>query len=213
MKKVVVFGGRGFLGSKIVERLGVNGISASRRDGQDCLDPSSYETLLKEAHAVVVSVGSPPLPFVDYQKQFDANGTTNITVLETAKRCGVKRAILVNATMPEWAPAGYRDGKIAAEKAAKELFDGAAVVLKPSALYGTRYENGIPIPLTPILGPVAWLLRTVKPDPLVNALPYLLRGALVPPVSVDAVAKAAADAALLDTEDSYTELGPDDLVL
>jgi hypothetical protein len=41
--------------------------------------------------------------------------------------------VLINAAMPPFTPSGYRDGKLAAEAAAKELVDPSfgAAVLKP----------------------------------------------------------------------------------
>lgn len=228
---VVVFGGNGFVGLTILKRLaaleGVTGIGVSRKPplpsdklewrAGNALDASSYESLLTDASAVVVSIGSPPIPLVDYDTQFSANGPTNSKVLETAAKCGVKRAVLINATMPEWVPKGYRDGKLAAEASAHDFAkDGrSAVVIKPSAIYGTRNYKGFPIPLTPLFAPVSWLLRASTPlnHALIRTAPSLFRGVLVPPVPVDSVAAAAVSAALdsssLAKPSSVTVLDPD----
>jgi len=40
----------------------------------DCLDPNSFRDALAGARAVVVSVGSPPVPFVDEKWQTMMNG-------------------------------------------------------------------------------------------------------------------------------------------
>mmetsp|Transcript_3249 Transcript_3249/g.4502 ORF Transcript_3249/g.4502 Transcript_3249/m.4502 type:complete len:256 (-) Transcript_3249:39-806(-) len=218
--KVVVYGGNGFVGSTIMKRLverGVRAVSVSR-SGQvpsqltneqwtqkaewkegDAFSPN----FLEDAAAVIVSVGSPPIPFVEYRKQLRANGETNESILRAAKEAKVSRAVLINATMPAWIPRGYRDGKLLAEQAAFDFVRDrddpcAAAVLKPSAIYGTRYENGFPIPLTPILAPLSWVLSTGKPlaSRASNLFPYLFEGALVPPVPVTAVACAAVSAAL-----------------
>ncbi len=130
--------------------------------------------------------------------------------------------VLVNATMPRWAPSGYVKGKKMAEQCARDFvaYDPAnaaapaaeptsppqataaapaaaaatlrgAVVLKPGAIYGTRHTpGGTPIPLAPLLAPVAWGLKLL-PGPaalLTRAAPALFEGLVVPPVCVDALA-------------------------
>ncbi len=88
--------------------------------------------------------------------------------------------------MPPFTPRGYADGKRAAEAAARELVDASfgAAVLKPGAIYGTRYAGSTPIPLWLAMAPASRLLRLL-PGPLrANA-----------PVSVRSVAAAAVDAA------------------
>lgn len=210
--KVVVFGGNGFVGSEILKKLAADGIACvgvSRRHSSlpgvtwhaaDALDPSTFQGVLQDASAVVISIGSPPLPFVDYDYQFKFNGTTNTTVLDAAERCGVKKAVVVGATMPTWAPKGYFDGKVAAERRALEFAkDGReAVVLKPSPIYGTRRDGPFPVPLAPVLAPVSWLLRATRPinRAVIRVAPSLFDGVLVPPVPVAAVAAAAVDNAV-----------------
>ena len=180
VKKIVVFGGSGFVGSRIVEKLREKGSyevrAVSRRNGVDAMDKNSVAKVVEGADGVIISIGSPPLPFVDYQYQYDANGTSNCNILDAAK----SRAVLINATMPTWIPRGYRDGKLAAESRALEV---GASVLKPSAIYGVRF--GIPIPLKP----VSWLFQKSIFRSL-EGVPFL-RGVLDPPVHVDAVADAA----------------------
>jgi hypothetical protein len=49
--------------------------------------------------------------------------------------------VLINAAMPAFTPSGYRDGKLAAEAAAKSLVDptfGAAVLKPGGALRAPR---------------------------------------------------------------------------
>ncbi|KAJ8605823.1 hypothetical protein CTAYLR_000591 [Chrysophaeum taylorii] len=209
---VFVFGGNGFVGSAIIRKLvesGVPCVGVSRRASDiapwhvaDAMDPSTYPDM-SGARAVVVSMGTPPLPFVDYETQRAANGASNVRVLEAAQALGV-RTVLVNATMPRWAPSGYRDGKLDAEKAA------TGVVLKPSAIYGTRYHNGIPIPLH-FLAPVSWVFRLPIAGKLCELAPGLFEGALVPPVPVSKVAKAAFDACVTD-DFRPAVLGPHDIL-
>jgi nucleoside-diphosphate-sugar epimerase len=136
MGRVVVFGGNGFVGAEVLRALvkrGVPAVSVSRGGlapkqtadfatevewvAGDALKPDSYRSILEGASAVVVAVGSPPLPFVNYGYQVNANGATNEKVLEAAFAANVRRAVVIGATMPQWCPKGapYTRG-------AKELF-------------------------------------------------------------------------------------------
>ena len=95
--KVVVFGGNGFVGSHILQALAAraspsNLVSLSRSGAMpkhlhraewaqgvewakaDCMEPETYSSALKDADAVVIAVGSPPVPFVDEQWQTMMNG-------------------------------------------------------------------------------------------------------------------------------------------
>jgi nucleoside-diphosphate-sugar epimerase len=228
LKKIVVFGGNGFVGSEILRRLSsaplVQAISVSRRgvapshcsdfanqvewQAGDCLDASTYAAALEGAAAVVVSVGSPPLPG-DVAEARRANGATNVTVIEAAAQAKVGRAVIVGATMPPWldrVAEGYVLGKQDAFEAlgAFALHD-AATVVKPSAVYGTRHTaSGYSIPLAPVMAPVSYALRLGRPVTgfLAGLAPSLLGGLLEPPVPVHAVAQTVVDACL---EDEYGE--------
>jgi len=233
-RRVVVFGGTGFVGAKILESLvrrGVPQVVSISRSGArpshlaleswanrvswrhgDAADLERCKVILQDADAVVVSMGSPPLPFVDYDFQVAANGATNETVLEAAAAVAtLRKAVLVNATMPQWAPKGYRDGKLQAYAAAQRLANRSELeitVLKPTAIYGTRYERGWPVPLAPALAPLSWLLQTARPvcDWASSAVPSLFDGVLAPPVPVEAVADAAV-AAVLPQNYAVDDLG------
>ena len=55
--------------------------------------------------------------------------------------------VLINAAMPAFTPSGYRDGKLAAEAAAKSLVDATfgAAVLKPGGAlraFSARFSLG-----------------------------------------------------------------------
>jgi len=178
----------------------------------DALEPSSYSELLQSAKGVIVAVGSPPLP--DFMQAggregaIQANGFTNTKPILAAREAKVPKVVLVNATMPDWIPAGYGRGKCMAEEVAKKFVAdkaGTAIVLKPGMIYGTRYAGNIPLPLGLVGGPLRFLLDTFSDQAswLVSKLPYLLRGVLVPPVSVDELSRtaliAAEDAALDNT--------------
>ena len=132
------------------------------------------------------------------------NGAPNVAAIEAAQAAGVGRVVLVGATLPAWAPSGYVRGKADAAGAAEALAAagaGGATVLQPGAVFGTRYTaTGTALPLGLLMGPASWLLRTWPASSAVSQatrlMPYLLEGALVPPVAVEQVALAATDAAL-----------------
>lgn len=126
------------------------------------------------------------------------------------------RVVLVNATVPAWGASGYVKGKAMAEACAVAFVENApksdddksdsscstargAMILKPGAIYGTRHTaGGWPVPLAPVLGPVSWALQATSGvvAKATEAAPYLLKGALVPPCSVESLAATAVDGAL-----------------
>mmetsp|Transcript_92147 Transcript_92147/g.183548 ORF Transcript_92147/g.183548 Transcript_92147/m.183548 type:complete len:245 (+) Transcript_92147:73-807(+) len=224
---VVVFGGNGFVGQNILKALVARGesvVSISRsgavpKNAQaeewsrsvtwtqgDAMNLSTYADVLSKAKSVVVSVGSPPLPFVDESWQIKMNGESNATVINAAADAGVAQVVLINATVPAWGASGYVKGKKMAEECAEafvktspEGVSRGAMVLKPGAVYGTRHtSSGFPIPLSPILAPVSWVLGMVPGvvAAATKAAPFFLEGALVPPVAVDKLATLAADGAV-----------------
>ena len=169
LKKIVVFGGNGFVGSEVLKRLStvptVQAISVSRRGAApshcadfadrvewrtgDCLDKKTYSDALEGASAVVVSVGSPPLPG-DVATARRANGETNVKVIEAAMEAKVKRAVVVGATMPPWLDK-IAEGYVAGKRDAFEALggfalSGGAVVVKPSATLSSH--GGIVAPTT-----------------------------------------------------------------
>mmetsp|Transcript_30091 Transcript_30091/g.93090 ORF Transcript_30091/g.93090 Transcript_30091/m.93090 type:complete len:157 (-) Transcript_30091:433-903(-) len=147
IKRIVVFGGNGFVGSTVLRHLAaiehVAPVSVSRGGAMpphaapfgdkvdwragDCLEPSTYSELLEGAAAVVLSVGTPPLPGASRE----ANGASNARVLEAAAAADVPRAVLVNATMPAWLGAvgagGYADGGAETKRSARCLQDVSAL--------------------------------------------------------------------------------------
>mmetsp|Transcript_19619 Transcript_19619/g.44533 ORF Transcript_19619/g.44533 Transcript_19619/m.44533 type:complete len:244 (-) Transcript_19619:143-874(-) len=222
--KVIVFGGNGFVGTKVLQALcgrsAVAAVSVSRSGSKpkhleneawaskvqwekgDAMKPETFQNLLEGTTAVVVSIGSPPIP-ADEAWQTMMNGDSNCSVINAAAAAGVPRLVLVNATTPAWCPSGYAKGKAMAAKCAEEFVGGeasrGALVVKPGAIYGTRHTaGGIPIPLAPLLAPVRFGLNLAPSlvSAATKAVPYLLEGALVPPVSVEALAELAADGCL-----------------
>ena len=145
----------------------------------------------------------------DVEAARKANGATNVAVIEAAMEAKVKRAVVVGATMPPWldkVAEGYALGKRDAFEALGGFaLGGGAVVVKPSAIYGTRHtESGYPIPLAPVMAPLSYALRIGRPVTgfVTGLAPSLLDGLLEPPVPVHAVAQTVVDACL---EEEYAE--------
>jgi len=239
---VLVFGGRGFVGSSVTRELTQRGIpvlsvgrsgaaaggsvtsaSIEQRTGVDALRPETYEPLLSSARAVVVAVGEAPWTELWGKKDraVRMNGLTNVSVLEAAAKNGVPRVVLVNATMPKWGLiSGYREGKQLAEKAALQYAEqcstqnSGVLVLKPSVVSGTRYVGPIPLPLWLMFLPMRVVMQLFSGPcmALEKMLPGLLGGLLRPAVHVEELAKAAADAIEDEGLQGVRILEPDSLV-
>lgn len=109
----------------------------------------------------------------------------------------MKQVVLVNASIPSWAPAGYREGKKMAEESAKAFVEESeahgATILYPSGIFGTRYtKGGAGIPLTPFLWPASVVMTGFERLGGNAAIDAVFPGASVkPPISVGHVAAAA----------------------
>lgn len=205
--RLVVLGGSGFVGSHVCAEAVARGLSvlSLSRGGRpapplgaqpwaeavqwhraDAFAPDGYREALADADALVVALGSPPVPWEKYDVQRRLNGETNVLAARTAKDVGVPMLVLVGAAMPRLlVPRGYRDGKDDAEAAALVFADGwhGAAVLKPGAVSGTRQlPGGSSVPLGSLLGPVSQAMRALG-----------LRAHA--PVDVRVLAAAAVDAA------------------
>jgi nucleoside-diphosphate-sugar epimerase len=219
-RKVAVFGGNGFVGVHVLERLAGKGIDCIciSRTGEVPVhlrksEPSWVDTvdwvkgdasrpdvsLLGQAGVVITLVGSPPVPTFTKEakkQQVFMNGDTNVGAIEGAALAGVKRVVLLGAYMPKLLQTsrfGYYVGKQKAFEAARQFAllsaEHSAVVLRPTAIYGTRYTaKGRPIALDPLMGPVAKIQLSL-PRFVRNRLPKTL-------VSVDQVATVLANAAI-----------------
>ena len=142
---VLVYGGNGFVGSKVLELAATRGAictSVSRSGkipaqlervrpswlGQvtwvsgDALHPDP--SLVASADVVVCLVGSPPLPTFNqraFEQQVMINGSANSAVIAEAQRQGVKRLVLLSAHVPAVMRSsrfGYYVGKQQASEAA-----------------------------------------------------------------------------------------------
>merc|ERR1719329_216863 len=98
----------------------------------DALTPETCASALKGADAVVICIGSPPLPTSSdeaMQLQRKMNGQTNVNVIQAAANapdCAVKRIVVVGAFMPPFVPKGYRLGKLDAQEEAQRFASDAA---------------------------------------------------------------------------------------
>jgi len=220
-QSIVVFGGSGFVGSLICElavKRGIQVTSVSRTgvrpphvpsggwadqvqwEKGDALDAATYKHHLAGAGAVITTVGSPPVPFVDYKLQFKMNGDCNCAVAAAAREADVPNFVLVNAKMPAWLKSvaeGYYDGKKASEKAANDFVEGrsqaSAAVLQPPLIYGTRHAGRTPIPLGIVFYPVSLVMQQMPGilSSVRSAAPGVFEGFLHAPVSAHQVATAA----------------------
>jgi nucleoside-diphosphate-sugar epimerase len=163
----------------------------------DAAEPD-YE-LIKWADVVVCLVGSPPIPTLSksaFDRQLRMNGACNSEPIRAAKAQGVSRIVLMSAHIPSLLCSdkfAYYLGKEQALDTAREYInsdpDNSVVVLRPSAIYGTRHtRSGWPVPLGLLMAPINWLMKFV-PRSLTRLLP-------VSPVSVDRVAQAIVNAAV-----------------
>lgn len=205
--KVVIYGGNGFVGTHVAQRLSLANAKAVAvsRSGRfpkhlhqqewakrvswkkgDASEPDM--DLLKSCDAMICLVGSPPIPTFSkkaYDHQLFTNGTANVKAIQAAGEAGIKRLVLLGAKLPEVIQTdrfAYAKGKrISIEAASKfsELSkEHKVTIIQPGAIYGTRHTiGGMPVPIHLILGPLA------------KILPSLF-------ISVDKVADRIADAAL-----------------
>eukprot|EP01063_Lacrimia_lanifica_P007125 TRINITY_DN14503_c1_g1_i1.p1 TRINITY_DN14503_c1_g1~~TRINITY_DN14503_c1_g1_i1.p1 ORF type:complete len:250 (+),score=70.91 TRINITY_DN14503_c1_g1_i1:60-809(+) len=123
-RKVVVYGGTGYVGSNVVQRLSARGIPtvAVSRSGKqpqyltaklggatlphvewlkgDATEAATLAPMLDGASCVVTTIGSPPLPTFSkdaYDHQVLMNGGANVNVIDAAQAAGVKRVVLCSA--------------------------------------------------------------------------------------------------------------------
>lgn len=138
------------------------------------------------------------------------NGEANAAAFSSAKRGdNVQRAAFVSvasevmACQENWLPeffSGYFDGKKIAEQAALDAVDGnngRLCLIKPSFIYGGDSFGLLPPRVTTEYGSFIEELLSLPPiKALADVTPGLIKVALRPPSSADAVAAACACAAL-----------------
>ena len=133
------------------------------------------------------------------------NGKANAEAAYAAKQAGASSFVYVSVASEVvdargWLPPffdGYFDGKAQAESAISEAFADSATFVKPSFIYGGEEFGLFPPRVNSGYGSgVEELLSNGVITAVADKLPGLIKVALRPPVSVDAVAGACSAAAL-----------------
>ena len=115
--KIVVIGGSGLIGSKLVDKLGQHGhdaVAADLKTGVNTLTGEGLDEALAGA-AVVVDVSNAPAWEDSAVMEFFTTSTTNLLAAETAARVGHHVALSVVGT-ERLTESGYFRAKIAQEK-------------------------------------------------------------------------------------------------
>ncbi|KAK9816943.1 hypothetical protein WJX72_007264 [[Myrmecia] bisecta] len=212
LPRLVVFGGNGFVGSRVCEQalktgLSVVSISRSGRPKAlagaawadsidwvqaDAFEPATYRDQLQGAVGVVSCLGG----FGSNEQMFKICGEANITAINEAAEAGVGRFVFISVhdyRFPGFFLSGYFQGKRKAENALAAKFPEGGVALRPGFIHGTRSVGSVGIPLGLVGTPLEKALGFL-PTKTLASVPLLGAG-FVPPVSVTAVAKAAVAAA------------------
>lgn len=233
--KIILFGGNGFVGTQIAKELvtrNVETVCVSRTGAMpthlksvdwaqqvdwmqgDALNPDPE--LFTDATVVVSLIGSPPVPTFSkeaYAKQLAMNSEPNLSVIAAAGEFAVPRLVLLGAHLPSMIQTdkfAYAKGKRLCEEAAhafvQESGQASAVILKPTAIYGTRYTpEGKAINIAAVMQPLA-KLQNLIPTSVRSYLPETF-------VNVNAVANAAAGACLdHDFADKLTVLTNQEII-
>ncbi|KAI8106752.1 hypothetical protein M9434_001406 [Picochlorum sp. BPE23] len=216
--KVVVFGGSGFVGSKVCQQainMGLDVVSVSRSGRPGFLSGSAWadsvdwvrsdgtksdgvwKEVLHGSAGVVSTIGA----FGSNEFMYKMCGEVNMNIMEAAKDAGVPRFSFISVhdySFPGGWQAqnfllrGYFQGKRDAEARLAKLYPDSGVALRPGMIYGTRHAGNMTIPLGLVGVPLAAALK-VLPSKSLAGMP-IIGAAFVPPVSVDAVSKAAVTA-------------------
>lgn len=171
-------------------------------------DEMALDMAVGKPDAIVSCVG---VVGTDREKLEEGNGAANVAAFASAKRGGrIKRSAFVSvasevsACEEKWLPeffGGYFEGKRMSEEAARDAVDGdvtqACIIVRPTFIYGGDTFGLLPPRVNFEYGSgVEELLSLGVFKVLADILPGLIKVALRPPSSVDAVAAACASAAL-----------------
>lgn len=220
VRKVVVFGGNGYVGSHVCKALlalgganKVTHITSINRSGQptdpewdhwwrdvewvkaDALDPDEWSQHLEGATGVVSCVGA----FGSNEFMERICGDATVGIAKAAKAAKVKNFAFIGAhdyKLP-LVLKGYYAGKKKAEAAVEANFPNTGVFLRPAFVHGTRQFNKVPLHLSMIGEPLESVLRSDKVREIaVQYKDSAFAPLLAPPVSVEDVATVAAYAAI-----------------
>jgi len=224
--KVTVLGGTGFTGSRVCKQLvqagcdvvsvSATGKAPSTEEWVKSVDFRANSLTRGPREGIAEAIGNPDAIVscvgaigFDVQGLLLGNGVANVEAAKVAKQAGVSRFVYVSVaselvTARDWLPAffsGYFDGKENAEEAITAEFGECSTFIKPTFIYGGEDFGLFPPRVNSAYGSAVEEILSSKPfDALANALPGLIKVALRPPVSVDAVAGAAVAAALGKTD-------------
>jgi len=160
----------------------------------DIFDGSTYRKHLEGATGVVCCVGA----FGSDVFMEKMNGDGPINAVREAKDAGVKNFVFistVDSNLPDFVLKGYFNGKRRAEKEVLHNFPEGGVVLRPSFVYGTRYQGSVGIPLWLLGQPMEKLFSMQPFSMLANNVPGM-KAILAPPISVSIVALNASKGAI-----------------
>lgn len=219
-KKVVVFGGNGYVGSHVCQALlalgGANKVTqivSINRSGQptspewdhwwqkvewvkaDALEPDEWKEHLEGATGVVSCVGA----FGSDAFMEQICGDATVGMVKAARAAKVQNFAFVSAhdyKLP-LVLKGYYSGKKKAEEAVAAHFPNTGVSVRPAFVHGTRQFNKVPLHLGLIGEPLETVLRSEKVRKIATEYAHMsFTKLLAPPVSVKDVATVMAYAAV-----------------
>jgi len=234
-QKVLVLGGTGFVGSRVVQKLkdlGVDVISTSRDGRQgtvsfDVSNPSldiskTIEDLAKGCTAVISTIGC-----IGTEQDLKVNSATGLAAIG-AKTAGVRQFVYISVApeVKEFAKdidflKAYMEGKTFSQEAVLSSFGstttttGGSTLIEPTFIYGGDSFNVNPPRVAGFYGEFIETLLSSGPIRAVTKIvpDGFIKIALEPPVSVDEVANAAVAGALGKTDpttasilDSYDKI-------
>lgn len=218
--RVVVFGGSGFVGSKVCQQaieMGVNVTSISRSGRPRHLDDAKWadevewirsdgtksdgqwKATLDGACGVISTLGA----FGSNSYMYQMCGEVNMNIMDAAKDANVSRFAFISVhdfmfpggwQAQNFLLRGYFQGKRDAEARLFSVFPDSGIALRPGMIYGTRHTGTISVPLGVIGMPLEAVMKKIPSKSLAST--PIIGAMFVPPVSVDAVGKAAASAVL-----------------
>lgn len=159
----------------------------------------AWRDTLKGAAGVFSTLGA----FGSNEFMYKMCGTANMQLMDVAKEAGVPRFGFVSVhdfkfpggwRAQQFLLKGYFQGKRDAEKHLAELYPDTGVALRPGFIYGTRVAGSRTMPLGVVGAPLSAAL-SILPTKSLSSTP-IIGAAFVPPISVETVGKAAANAVI-----------------